>query len=368
METKKEIKVFIIDDSALFRQYLTEVIEKHGQQIRVVGSAPNGKVALNKLSIEKYESDLVIVDMVMPEMNGVEVINEIMKNDPLPIIAISAFKSKEEVNKAFNQMGLELFESGAVEFLEKPLSSKKKDKTRFESHLIKTIIAHSNINLISSFTKYRKPLPEEERKSTVQTIELDCTRVAPDNQRLIVIGASTGGPKAISFLLSQLGAKHPPIIIIQHMPEAMMKTWSRNLKNRYKSLNIQLAKTNNGLRPNHIYVVPGGVHCDVVEGNRLKLWAGEKINYVAPSIDVTLKSAARIYGSNILALVLTGMGHDGMDGCRAVKANGGVVFTEDETTSVIHSMPQAIIENNLADKIVPLHKIPAVLRINKWTT
>ena len=150
------------------------------------------------------------------------------------------------------------------------------------------------------------------------------------------------------------------------MPKVMMLPWCQRLQKLFPRLNIGIANDGEKIRPNRIYVAPGGFHCAVDESKSIKLLEGEKINFVVPAVDITFSTAAENYKNNVLGIVLTGMGNDGFKGSREIKKHGGVIFAEHESTSVIHSMPNAVIKSKLADRIIPLHKIPAVLRLNGW--
>ncbi len=363
--TERKIKVFIVDDSAVARQYITQVLEKEGEIFEIVGSAVNGPMALEKLKLEKYESDVVIVDMVMPEMDGIEVIKNIVKKFPTPIVAISAFRNKEEVNNSLAKLGMELFESGVVDFVKKPDSTLSNDNNRFERQLIKALQSQAHVNLDRSFTKIVSKTVVEPEIVTRDEARI-LSRLVDNNSRIIIIGASTGGPKAISFLLSQLPPTSPPIIIVQHMPKEMMHSWCKRLQDSYPGLNINIAQDNEKIVANRIYLAPGGLHLAIDQRKAINLYEGSKVNFVSPAIDITFAKAAEVYGTNVLGIVLTGMGSDGCEGAREIKNNGGVVFVEHESTSVIYSMPNSVVKADLADKIIPLDKIPAVLRLNKW--
>jgi two-component system chemotaxis response regulator CheB len=220
------------------------------------------------------------------------------------------------------------------------------------------------VDLIKSFTALGAPV-DTITEPVISAEKLIVIEESNAN-KIIVIGASTGGPKAIHFLLTNLPPISPPIIIVQHMPKEMMNIWAERLQNMHSELNISLAKNNAKIRPNKIYIAPGGFHCVIVQGKAIQLVDGEKVNFVIPAIDVTFDSAAAVYGKNVLGIVLTGMGHDGLNGAIKIKTNGGTVFAEHESTSIIASMPNAVISAGKADKVIPLHKIPSELRLSKW--
>jgi len=369
LNPNNKIRVFIVDDSAVTRQSISRILSNESEYLHVIGTAPNGRVALEKLKHPKYEADVIIVDIVMPEMDGIEFINRTMTTSPTPIVAISAFKGKKDINSALTKLGVEVFESGAVQFVGKPDSRIKGDISRFERHLIKTVTSLAGVNLIKSFTTY-KPQSYLRDEEFVQDEVLDSKtsiiRSVKNTDRIIVIGASAGGPKAISLLLSQFKTISPAIIIVQHMPKEMMLPWSLRLQKSFPKLKIGIAKDGEKIRQNRIYIAPGGFHCAIDGGRVIKILEGEKINFVVPAVDVTFSTAAENYGSNVLGIVLTGMGNDGSKGARVIKKHGGVVFAEHESTSVIDSMPNSVIKRKLTDRVIPLHKITAVLRINGW--
>ncbi len=363
---KKEVRVFLVDDSAVVRHKITKLIVDSNKNIKVIGGAPNGKVALVKMALPKYKPDIVLVDAIMPEMDGFETIGHIMDRFPTPVIMVSGL-TKKEVNRSLSNLGMSAFESGAVEFVKKPDSRILYDDKRFKKELIFKIQHLSQIDLARAYTAFdfksflkdeeiEKPLVEvEPRKISKEFIDL-----------LIVIGASTGGPRAISLVLSKIPSESPPIIIVQHMPEEMVKPWVRRLQSLYPHLKIEIAMNGEKIRQNRVYVAPGGKHCGIKKGKTFHVFVEERINYVIPAIDVTFVSAARVYKENVLGIVLTGMGKDGFEGARKIKAAGGTIFAEHESTSVIYAMPKAIVEGNLADRVVPLHNIPAVSRRRGW--
>ncbi|MHA1551537.1 MAG: chemotaxis-specific protein-glutamate methyltransferase CheB [Candidatus Heimdallarchaeaceae archaeon] len=369
MRSNTKKRVFIADDSAVTRRIISRILSTESDYLRVIGTAPNGKVALEKLKLPKYEADVIIIDIVMPEMDGIELIHNLMLTAPTPVVAISAFRGKKEINTALSRLGVEVFESGAVQFVSKPNSKIKGDDKRFERQLLKTATSLASVNLVKSFTNYKfqSYLKDEEFvKDEILESKASIIRSVNNTNRIIIIGASAGGPKAISLILSQFKPKSPPIIVVQHMPKVMMLPWCQRLQKLFPRLNICIAKDGEKIRPNRIYVAPGGYHCAVDESKSIKLLKGEKINFVVPAIDITFSSAAENYRENVLGILLTGMGNDGFEGAKVIKKHGGVIFAEHESTAVIHSMPKSVIKGKLADRVIPLHKIPAVLRLNNW--
>ncbi|MCG3218229.1 MAG: chemotaxis-specific protein-glutamate methyltransferase CheB [Candidatus Heimdallarchaeota archaeon] len=360
---KSKIRIFIIDDSAVARLTITQIIEKEGAPLEVIGSAPNGFVACQKLDLPKYEADVIITDIVMPEMDGIETIKNIMSKQPTPIIAISALRTEKEITTALSKLGIDLLDSGAVIFVKKPESKNIADQARFERQLLRNIYSQFSVDLIKSFTTLGVPVITEDEPVVEEKIII---RDDSNANRIIVIGASTGGPKAINYLLTNFPPISPPILIVQHMPKEMTKVWAERLQRMNSKLKISLAKNNTKLKQNNIYVAPGGFHCIITKGKQISLVRGKKVNFVIPAIDVTFNSVAGVYGKNVLGLILTGMGRDGLEGAKTIKSRGGIIFAEHESTSIISSMPNAVINAKKADKVVPLHKMPSMLRLSKW--
>ncbi|MFW9992996.1 MAG: chemotaxis-specific protein-glutamate methyltransferase CheB [Candidatus Odinarchaeota archaeon] len=357
-------KVMVVDDSAVFRTYLTRIIKNSGKNIEVTSTASNGLNCLQKMEVPKYRPDVVILDVMMPEMDGIETVNHIMDRFPTPVILVSSLTHRD-VKKLLSNAGMSLFESGTVEFVQKPDASDPSGVKRFERELTSKIVGLSPVNLqkafqgfdLKSFMREELPtIPKPARK-----------RVADDHQnKIIVLGASTGGTRAISLILSKFPSEAPPLVIVQHMPEMMTNQWAERLNQMYGNLDIVLASDGEYLKPNRIYIALGGKHLVIEFGKVIRLVEGERVNFVIPSIDVTMISAAKVYGQNVLGIILTGMGKDGTDGARHIKNAGGKVFVEHESTCVVYSMPRHIVEIKAADRIVPLHDMPAIIRTSEW--
>lgn len=363
---KKEIRVFLVDDSAVVRHQISKMIVNSNKNILITGGAPNGKIALLEMPLPKYKPDIVLMDAIMPEMDGFETIGHIMDRFPTPIIMVSGL-TKREISRSLSNLGMSAFESGAVEFVKKPNPNVPNDDKRFKKELIYKILNLSQTDLARAYTgfDFKSFLHDKEIKKPLARIEPE--KISKKfNDLLIVIGASTGGPRAISLILSKISSESPPIIIIQHMPEEMVVPWVKRLQSLYPQLNIRTVTNGEKILPNRVYIAPGGKHCGINKGKTFRLFEEKRINYVIPAIDVTFTTAANIYGKNVLGIVLTGMGKDGLGGAKEIKASGGKIFAEHESTCVINSMPKAIVAENLADEVVPLHAIPTLIRNHGW--
>ena len=184
--------------------------------------------------------------------------------------------------------------------------------------------------------------------------------------KLIIIGASVGGPNAILNILSEFQSHFTPVIIIQHIFKEMVEPWVSNLKNKFPHLNIKIPQDGESIRPHHIYIAEGGKHCKVEKERKFRSYVGDRVNFVIPSSDITFISAAKVYRENLLGIVLTGAGRDGAFGAKKIKEAGGKVFVEHKSTCVVDSMSKAVIDADLADKILPLHMISSTLRKEEW--
>lgn len=358
---KGVVRVLVVDDSAVARQTISRIISESNKAIEVVATAPNGKIALEKMPIPKFKPDVVTMDIMMPEMDGFETIGHIMDRFPTPVIIVSALSHKD-IDAALSNSGMTAFESGAVEFVKKPNPQVSSDEKRFKRELIDKIINLSETNLPQALRgfDFKSFLKEDEMPKPIVTRETKRT-VKGFHETLIVIGASTGGPRAVSLILSKIPPVFPPIIVVQHMPEEMVESWAKRLQSLYPHLKIKIPSDKEFIEPNRVYIAPGGRHCAVKDGRRFHLHNGPKVNFLRPAIDVTLISASEVYRENILGVILTGMGKDGYEGAKRIKAIGGKIFAEHESTCVIYGMPKVIIEGGLADRVAPLHTIPAII-------
>ncbi|MHA2174272.1 MAG: chemotaxis-specific protein-glutamate methyltransferase CheB [Candidatus Hodarchaeales archaeon] len=358
---KKEVRVLIVDDSAVARHAISEIVSNSNKRIKVVGTAPSGEVALTKIAIPKYKPDIITMDIMMPEMDGFETIGHIMDRFPTPVIIVSAL-SQKDIDASLSNLGMAAFESGAVEFVKKPGSIDPLENKRFKRELIDKLLNLSQIDLTKTISSFDfKSFLEESDIEEVSVKDEPISIVKKACDALIIIGASTGGPRAISLILSKIPSKFPPIVIIQHMPEEMVKQWVERLRSLYPHLHIRIPTNREFIQPNRVYIAPGGKHCAIQDSKRFHIFRGEKVNFLMPSIDVTLVSAVQVYKENIVGIILTGMGKDGYEGAKKIKAAGGKIIAEHKSTCVIYGMPKAVIEGNLVNYAVPLHKIPTVL-------
>jgi len=351
------IRVLIVDDSAVIRGALGRIIDDEPDML-VVTTAPNGKVALDAL--RHTTVDVVLLDVEMPEMDGLTA---------LPLILAACPDTRVIMASSLTQRGAEVtmhaLALGAADYIAKPAA-----KTGSASLAAVKVEIASKVRAIGRATRDRRPAAAEHSgapagPASAARVELFATRTGIARPRILTIAASTGGPNALADLLSGLPGDFPlPILITQHMPAVFTTLLAQRLERDTKRRCVE-ASDCEPIRPDSTYVAPGGLHMIVQthEGQPfVRLTKTEPENFCRPSADPMFRSIAALYGASTLAVVLTGMGEDGLRGVREVKQRGGRVLVQDEATSVVWGMPGAVAAAGLADEILPLHAItPAIL-------
>lgn len=341
---KTKIRVLVVDDSLLMRKIISDMINSD-DDLEVIDKAKDGKEALEK--IFQLKPDVVTLDVNLPLLNGIEVLKEIMKRHPTRVIMLSAYT---QPGAGATIKALEL---GAVDFVAKPSGEVSLDLHRLKEEIIHKVKIAAQIDLNKYlFTLKRQP------------IILERTEKLPTIRKVVVIGASTGGPKAVLEIMQNIPAGiSAAFIIIQHMPEGFTLSFAERIS--WQS-NIKTKEAEDGdlIFANKAYVAPAGYHLRLIkEANQIKakLTQEDPVNFVRPSVDVTLSSVAEIVGKDTVAVILSGMGKDGLEGVRKVKEKGGFVIVQDELTSVIWGMPKSVAEAGLADVILPVFEIPQAI-------
>lgn len=333
----KPVRVLVVDDSAFYRKRIRRCLEK-SPDIQVIGEAADGEEAsrLNR----SLSPDLVTMDVVMPVLDGIGAVRRIMRERPVPVVMFSSFT--REGAKAT----LDALDAGAVDFVSKEAPANETDApgARLRDKVLALVRTRSDATAV----------PPVDSKQSMAT-----------RPRLLVIGASTGGPMAIQEILTHLPPDFPiPVLVAIHMPAAFTATYAERL-NSLAPLKVREAADGMSLRGGEILVAPGG-HQTLVEqtGGGLQVRITDQASLYRPCIDITFASAAAALESQVLSVVLTGMGSDGLEGARRVHAAGGQVWAQDEATSVVYGMPQAVARAGLADRVLPLEAIAdAVLQV-----
>jgi two-component system, chemotaxis family, protein-glutamate methylesterase/glutaminase len=337
-------KVLLVDDAVVVRKVLGQAIAQD-PALEVAGTAVNGRIALTKFPA--LQPDIVLLDIEMPEMDGLETVRELRKlSTRVPIIMFSTLTERGAA------VTLEALALGATDYVTKP--SNLDGKATMEAvvgELIPKIRALCRVPGAHNFLPVTPPAPQV---PSVQTARVYCPA------KIVVIGVSTGGPDALARLLPSLPATLPvPVLIAQHMPPIFTNMLASRLSSK-SELRVRECVSGETVAAAQAVIAPGDFHMIVQQefnSVRLKTHQGPRENFCRPSVDVLFRSVAQVYGERALAVVLTGMGQDGLKGCEALRAAGARVFVQDEATSVVWGMPGFVARAGLADKILPLDQI-----------
>lgn len=333
-------RVLIVDDSAFVRQTLKEVLS--GQQdIEVVAVAVNGVDAIEK--VLKYSPDVILLDLEMPLMDGFSFMRWLMMERPTPVIVVSSHSNRETVFRAL--------QSGAIDFVAKPTRKASATLQRIKDELLLKLsgIDKKALNKLQVENKLESPPPLKQLR--------------PDGRYSIVaIGASTGGPQAIEIILKGLPPLGLPILVSQHMPKGFTKAFAERL-DRLLPWKVKEAEQDEPIRPNTVFICPGGFHMTVKKSNKnitidLKKASGDD-RYV-PSVDLLMGSVGEVFKNRAIGVILTGMGNDGRKGMEVLFKAGGYTIAESEETAIVYGMPKAVVHAGLA-KSLPLFRISSEL-------
>ena len=339
-------KVLIVDDSHFFQQRLKQIIDEH-PDLKVVGVAANGQQAIDMDA--ELKPDIISMDYEMPQVDGVTAVRTILARRKVPIVMFSSMTYEGAA------ITLQALEAGAVDFIPKNFAEVSRDSTILKNRLHEKLI---------TFARASKPKPQLSIHPRVDSrpppIKSASQKFAAGEIKLVAIGASTGGPVALTDIIARLPENFPiPVVIAQHMPENFTKVFAERL-NRQSKLYVKEAESGEKLEVGKVLIIPGGMQLLFDRGGQsVRIIAGdERVNY-KPSVDIMFASAANIFGSKVLGIVLTGMGADGCEGARLIKQNGGKIWAQDEGSSVIYGMPAAVASAGLTDAILAIEDFPA---------
>lgn len=339
------VRVLVIDDSAFSRRTITRMLER-SPLVCVVGAARDGEEALRK-AIE-LRPDLITLDLEMPRMDGFTFLRLVMSRCPTPVIVISGRKGEQDVFRALD--------FGAVDFIAKPTPRAGAELETIEQELLRKVHAIRQLRI----EKVRARLdagvaPPRAVPPPARTVG------AP---RLVAIGSSTGGPAALMQILGSFVVAPPvSVVVCQHMPEGFTRGFAERI-DRLTPFAAREAQDGDAPAPGTVLVAPGGMHLEFERrgaGTVARLVPAGPGDKYAPAVDRVFASAAKHWGSDVLAIVLTGMGDDGRDGVRTVKEAGGRVVAESEQTAVVFGMPQQAIRTGVVDAVLPLPEIATVI-------
>lgn len=358
------IRVLVVDDSAFTRKVVSDMLAQD-PGITVVGVARDGRAAIEK--VRSLHPDVVTLDVEMPVLDGLAALRTIMDELPTPVVMLSALTQEGAATT------IQALELGAVDFVPKPSPSMTAGLGGIRDLLVGKVklAAQAKVHpLRAGRTGKRRAGGNLRCHGLGQTSEsalLSCSAVADAPRRkvahgdepdvTVVIGASTGGPSALNQVLPALpGDIRAAILVVQHMPPGFTKSLAARLDD-VSSIQVKEAEQGDRLTDGRALVAPGGHHMTLTDDGGVSLSADPPRNGVRPSVDTTMESAARVFGDRVVGVVLTGMGRDGAAGMAAIKAAGGRTIAEHESTCVIYGMPRAVIDQGVADIVVPLFDV-----------
>ncbi len=335
------IKVLVVDDSAFARSTITAKLVSD-PEIEVVGHARDGIEAVEM--VKGLKPSVVTMDVTMPRMDGLEALERIMLEIPTPVVMLSALTGE---GAAATIRALEL---GAVDFFLKPSVANPTGINASTKELIDKVKVAARAKLSGP----RKAAgPGQSRPSVEKPAKRRATRI----ERVVVIGSSTGGPQALSQVMPDLPGDIPALILmVQHMPQGFTRSLAQRL-DQLSQLDVREAREGELVGPGLALLAPGDYHMTVGVNGKIGLNRESPECGVRPSVNVTMEAAARVYGSSVLGVVLTGMGSDGTRGASLIKAAGGRVIVEDESTCTVYGMPASVVEAGKADAVIPRHEL-----------
>jgi len=333
-----KIRVLIVDDSAIVRKIFSEELSKYSD-IEVVGVAPDPYVARDK--IVALKPDVITLDIEMPRMDGLTFLRKLMKHYPIPTIIVSSLTPKG------GKMTLEAFDIGAVEVIAKPGSSYSVGD--MSAQLVEKIRAAARVKIV-----------KRDGTEEVSTARIEPIRALTETtNKVIAIGASTGGTEALKAVLTRMPPNSPGIVVVQHMPANFTTAFAERL-NGICQVSVKEAQDNDSVTTGTALIAPGNYHMILRRSGAryyVEVKTGPMVHHQRPAVDVLFKSTAKYAGANAIGVILTGMGADGAEGLLEMKNAGAKTIAQDEKTCVVFGMPKEAIKLGAADKVLPLDHI-----------
>ncbi|KKB38957.1 protein-glutamate methylesterase/protein-glutamine glutaminase [Bacillus thermotolerans] len=342
-------KVVIADDSAFMRKVIREFLSSH-PEMDVVAAARNGKEAIEK--VKQFRPDVVTMDVEMPELDGLHALSWIMEHMPTPVVMLSSL-TKEGAEVTF-----EAIEKGAVDFIAKPSGTISLDLYKVKREIIEKVLAASKAKVYPAGQKPAEAIAGRRSREEIEKGKVTSQR---SSRNIVVIGTSTGGPRALQQVVTRLPDDiAAPILVVQHMPPGFTKTLAQRLDS-LSAVHVKEADHKETLQRGVVYIAPGGFHLKVKESEgKATAWLTEEpsINGHRPAVDVLFESVSRMDNYQVIAVIMTGMGSDGVNGLIQLKKAGGVhAIAESEESCVVFGMPKAAISTQLVDCVAPVENI-----------
>lgn len=350
----KKITVLVIDDSALIRKLLTEILNSD-RDIEVVDTAADPYIAREK--IKKLNPDVLTLDVEMPKMDGITFLRNLMRLRPMPVIMVSTLTEKGA------NVTLQALELGAIDYVSKPRADVSHAMQEYAEELIEKVkvAAIANVQALTATPAIPLVMEVEKKLSADAVLARKESRSYKTTDKVIAIGASTGGTEAIKEVLMHMPADSPGVVISQHIPEAFSGSFAERM-DRLSPMNVHEARDGQMIMSGNVYIAPGNRHL-IVERDGAKyvcrLNDGPPVNRHKPSVDVMFRSVAQSAGPNAIAIMLTGMGDDGARGMKEMHEAGASTIAQDEKSSVVWGMPGAAVKLGCVDKVMPLQVIAA---------
>lgn len=340
------IKVLVIDDSAVIRTLLTEILNE-APDIEVVGVAPDPIIARTK--IENLRPDVITLDVEMPRMDGLTFLEELMRTNPLPVLMISALTEKG------CDVTLRALELGAIDYIQKPSFDLREGIISISEEIKRKV-------RIASKARVRIGGKIQRSEGIIKSPTAFTT-----TDKIIAIGASTGGTQAITEIISSLPETTPGIVIVQHMPPLFTRSFVKRLDSMSR-LDVKEAETGDRVLRGSVLIAPGDRHMTIRRNGAMyyvEIIDGPMVNFVRPSVDVLFSSVAKAAGKNAIGVLLTGMGEDGARGLLEMRDAGAFTIAQDEESSIVFGMPKRAIELGAAERVASIDEIKNLLSINK---
>ncbi len=332
------VRVVVAEDSLTLRELLVELLRSDAA-IEVVGTASTGAEAV-ELAL-RLRPDLIAMDIHMPVMDGLEATKEVMVRAPTPIVLITSSASREDA-----RLSLDALRAGALMVIPKPDQPSSPSFNGRRDHLLAMVKAMAEVKVVRHWQR-QPPARSVERRQVGRRVPT----------RLVAVAASTGGPASVQHVLTALPVDFgAPIVLVQHIADGFVGPLASWL-NESCSLRVRVALDREPLAPRTVYLAPDGRHLGVSADGRIAVTEGPAVEGHKPSASHLFRTGARAYGPGLAAVILTGMGKDGVEGLRDVKAAGGWVIAQDEATSVVYGMPGEAVKAGLADVVLPLEEI-----------